>query len=301
MRKILILGGGLLVFLLAACSSGDTADERNNDSSPPPAATEVVEEPTAITEEPTALPEPTVESESDGGLLGGALNPFNLLSLGSGGGGGSEGLPVVTEDADPALKAALLTAEDLPSGYSELMPGGMSFSMETAEGNMDMAASMFAKGEAMDAFPEAMVMSGAVAVSGDLMEESLAEIERYGEGAELEREIQEAMGGADNLFGVSLKDVRVLDASGLGEASLGLHMVMSMDLEALAEGFGADMDEPLPPEADVLKEGIAFDMYVFVRGERVLMVMSMWPGEGPAPVDALDLAELMDDRAEAAF
>jgi hypothetical protein len=42
-------------------------------------------------------------------------------------------------------------------------------------------------------------------------------------------------------------------------------------------------------------------MYVFVRGERVLMVMSMWPGEGPAPVDALDLAELMDGRAEAAF
>ena len=291
MRKILILGSGLLVFLLAACSSGDTADERENDSAPPAA--------TAVVEEPTALPEPTVESESEGGLLGGALNPFSLLSLGSG--GGSEGLTANTGEADPALKAALLTLEDLPPGYSEPVPGGMSFSMETGEGNMDMAASMFVKGESMDAFPEAMVMSGVVAVSGDLMEEARAEIERYGDGAELEREIQEAMGGADNLFGVSLKDVRVLDASGLGEAGLGLHMVMSMDLEALAEGFGADMDEPLPPEADVLKEGIAFDMYVFVRGERVLMVMSMWPGEGPAPVDALDLAEIMDDRAEAAF
>ena len=291
MRKILILGSGLLVFLLAACSSGDTADERENDSAPPAA--------TAVVEEPTALPEPTVESESGGGLLGSALNPLNLLSLGSG--GGSEGLTANTGEADPALKAALLTLEDLPPGYSEPVPGGMSFSMETGEGNMDMAASMFVKGESMDAFPEAMVMSGVVAVSGDLMEEARAEIERYGDGAELEREIQEAMGGADNLFGVSLKDVRVLDASGLGEAGLGLHMVMSMDLEALAEGFGAEIDEAAPPELDVLKEGIAFDMYVFVRGERVLMVMSMWPGEGPAPVDALDLAELMDGRADTAF
>jgi len=291
LRKILILGSGLLVFLLAACSSGDTADERENDSAPPAA--------TAVVEEPTALPEPTVESESGGGLLGSALNPLNLLSLGSG--GGSEGLTANTGEADPALKAALLTLEDLPPGYSEPVPGGMSFSMETGEGNMDMAASMFVKGESMDAFPEAMVMSGVVAVSGDLMDESLAEIERYGDGAELEREIQEAMGGADNLFGMSFKDVRVLDASGLGEAGLGLHMVMSMDLEALAEGFGAEIDEAAPPELDVLKEGIAFDMYVFVRGEHVVMVMSMWPGEGPAPVDALDLAELMDGRADTAF
>ena len=298
MRKILILGSGLLVFLLAACSSGDTADERENDSAPP-AATQVVEEPTAIAEEPTALPEPTVESESDGGLLGGALNPLNLLSLGSG--GGSEGLPAGSGEADPALKAALLTLEDLPPGYSEPMPGGMSYSMETGEGKMDMAASMFWQGGAADTFPESMVMSAAVLMSGDLMEQSLAEIERYGDGAELEREIQEAMGGADNLFGVSFKDVRVLDTSGLGEAGLGLHMVMSMDLEQLAEGFGAEIEEQVPPEVELLKEGIAFDMYVFVRGEHVLMVMSMWPGEGPAAVDALDLAELMDGRAEAAF
>lgn len=297
MRKILILGSGLLVFLLAACSSGDTVDERENDSAPP-AATEVLE-PTAIPKEPTAVPEPTVESGSDGGLLGGALSPLNLLSLGSG--GGAEGLTVNTGEADSALKAALLTAEDLPPGYSELMPGGMSYSMETAEGGMDMAASMFVKGETLDAFPESMVMSAAILASGGLMEESLAEMERYSDVTVLEREIQEAMGGADNLFGVSLKDVRVLDASGLGDAGLGLHMVMSMDLESLAEGFGADVGEEAPPELDVLKDGIAFDMYIFARGDHLLMVMTVWPGAGAAAVDALDLAELMDGRAEEAF
>jgi hypothetical protein len=299
LRKILILGSALLVFLLAACSSGDTADERENDAAPP-AATAVVEEPTAIVEEPTALPEPTVELESGGGLLGGALNPLNLLSLGSG--GGSEGLPATAAEADPALKSTLLTLDDLPAGYSEPMPGGMSFSMDTGQGKVDMAASIFVKGEAMDAFPESMVMSAAILMSGDLMDESLAEIERYADGSELEREIQEAMGGAEAaMFGFAIEDVSVLDASGLGDEGLGLHMVMSMDLGQLAEGFGADIGEQVPPELDALKDGIAFDMYVFVRGDHLLMVMTMWPGQSSAAVDALDLAELMDGRAEAAF
>jgi hypothetical protein len=42
-------------------------------------------------------------------------------------------------------------------------------------------------------------------------------------------------------------------------------------------------------------------MYVFGRGDHMLMVMSMWPGGGPAPVDARALAEVMDGRAAAAF
>ena len=298
MRKILIVGTGLLVLLLAACSGGSDAEDEGG-SGPPAAATEVADQPTPVVEE-----EPTVESESEGGLFEGALNPFNLLSLGSE--GGSEGLPAATSDGDPALKAALLTADDLPSGYSEMLPGGMSFSMETAEGSIDMAASMFTKGEAMDAFPEAMVMSAAVLASGDLMEQTMAELDRYSDGDELEREIQEAMGGSEAaMFGFAIEDVRVLDADGLGEGGLGLHMVMSMDLEALAEGFaegfGVEMDEAMPPEADLLSEGIAFDMYVFGRGDHLLMVVIMWPGGGSAPVDARDLAELMDGRAESAF
>jgi hypothetical protein len=292
LRKILILGSGLLIFLLAACSSGDTADERENDSAPPAA--------TAVVEEPTALPEPTVEPDSDGGLLGGALNPFSLLSLGSG--GGSEGLTVNSGEADPALKAALLTQEDLPAGYSEMMPGGMSFSMETAEGKIDMAASMFAKGEALDAFPESMVMSAVLQMSGDLAEQYRADLARQSDPDELQREIEDALGGGEAaMFGFAIKDVKVLDGSALGEGGLGLHMVMSMDLEQLAEGFGAEIGGDVPSELDVLKDGIAFDMYVFPRGDHLLMVMTMWPGGGSAPVDALDLAELMDGRAETAF
>jgi len=289
LRKILIVGVGLLAFLLAACSGGGGAEDKGGSGPTTAAATEVTEQPTSVVEEPTA------ESGSEGGLFEGALNPFNLLSLSEG------GMPASSGDADPALKAALLTSDDLPSGYSEMLPGGMSFSMETGQGSVDMAASVFAKGEAATAFPDAMVMSAVLAGSGDFMTQSMAELDRYSDADALKREIEQAMGGSESMFGISFKEMRVLDASGLGEDGIGLHMVMSMDLEALVGGFGGETDQAMPPEADLLKEGIGFDMYVFTRGEHMLMLMVMWPGGGAAPVDARDLAEVMDGRAESGF
>jgi hypothetical protein len=190
-----------------------------------------------------------------------------------------------------------LTLDDLPPGYSDLQPGGLSFSFDTDQGSMSMAASMFTKGEAADQFPESMVMSAVVLASGDLMEQSLGQLQRYTDSAELEREIENALGSGQVPAGISIEDVRVLDASGLGEEGVGLHMVMTMDMGQLAQQFGGSM----PPEADFLKDGLAFDMYVFVRGDHMLMVMSMWPGGGPAPVDARALAEVMDGRAATAF
>ena len=41
------------------------------------------------------------------------------------------------------------------------------------------------------------------------------------------------------------------------------------------------------------------DMYGFMRGEIVLMVMVMWPIDSSSSVDALDLAETMAARAGA--
>ena len=295
MRKPIVILGllGLLALFFAACSSGgDSTGERRDEGVQPPGLTAVV---------PTSVPEPTVESPSDGSGLEGALNPFSLLSGSLFSAGGTAGLPAVTGQADPSLKPALLTLEDLPPGYTDLQPGGMSFSFDTDQGSMSMAVSMFTKGEAADALPEATVMSGVVAMSGDLAEQWRADFERRGDPAELEREIQNALGAGQAMPGIDLKDVRVLDASGLGEGGIGLHMVMTMDLQAFAEGFGAEMDEDMPPEADMLKEGVAFDMYVFARGDHMLMVMSMWPGGGSGPVDARALAEVMDGRAAAAF
>ncbi len=291
MRKPIVILGllGLLALLFAACSSGgDSTGERRDEGVQPPGLTAVV---------PTSVPEPTAESPSDGSGLEGALNPFSLLSSSMFSGGASAGLPAASGEADPSLKAALLTLDDLPPGYADLQPGGMSFSFDIDQGSMSMAASMFTKGEAADEFPESMVMSAVVVASGDLLEQSMGELQRYTDSAELEREIRDALGGGETMPGIDFKDLRVLDASDLGDGGVGLHMVMTMDLEQFAQEFGASM----PPEANFLKEGLAFDMYVFGRGDHMLMVMSMWPGGGSAPVDARALAEVMDARAAAAF
>jgi hypothetical protein len=288
MRKLVVILGLLAVFLAACTSGGDSTGERRDQGAQQPGLTAVA---------PTSVPQPTAESPSDGGALGGVLNPISLLSGSLFSGAGAEGVSAAAGEADPSLKAALLTLEDLPPGYAAMGPGEMNFSFSTDQGGMSVMASMFAKGEAADQFPESMVMSAVMVVSGDVLEQSLAELQRYNDPAELERQMQEALGSGGNLFGISFKDLRVLDASGLGEGGLGLHMVMTMDLDQLAQQFGTSM----PPEAEFLKEGLAFDMYVFARGDHLLLVMSMWPGAGPAPVDARPLGEVMDQRAEAAF
>jgi hypothetical protein len=288
MRKLVVILGLLAVLLVACTSGGNGAGERRDEGAQQPG-------PTAVA--PTSVPEPTAESPSDGGAVQGALNPFSLLSGPLFSGAGPSGLPAGTGEADPSLKAAVLTLEDLPPGYTDLQPGGMSFSFETDQGSMSMAASMFVQGEAADEFPESMVMSAVVLASGELLEQSLGELQRYTNTGDLEREIQNALGGGQVPPGISFKDLRVLDASDLGDGGVGLHMVMTMDLEQFAQQFGASM----PPEAEFLKEGLAFDMYVFGRGDHLLMVMSMWPGGGTAPVDARALAEVMDARAGPAF
>jgi len=290
MRKLIVALSLLAVFAVACTSGGDRADERRDEGAQQPPLTLVA--PTSVPES-TEVPKPTADSPSDGSALEGALNPLSLLSGSLFSGAGSAGLPAASGEADPALKAALLTQEDLPPGYSELLPGGMSFSFETDQGSMSMAASMFFQGELVDAFPESMVMSAVIAGSGDLLEESLAELKRYEDGGDLEQEIEDAMGAGQAMPGIGFEDVQVLDAAGLGDGGFGLHMVMTMDMEQLGV--------PMPPDGEFLSEGLAFDMYAFWRGDHVLMVMSMWPGDGAAPVDAQALADAMDARAAEAF
>jgi hypothetical protein len=293
MRKSIVILG-LLAVLLAGCTSGGGDSERKNGDTQQPGVTAVA--PTTAPE-PTAVPEATPETTSDGGLFGGTLSPLSLLTGSMFSGGEAGALPAASGEADPSLKAALLTLDDLPEGYTEMLPGGMNLSFGTGQGGMSMAANMFAKGEQTDQFPESMVMSAALLPSDDLMQQTVDELQRYNDTAQLENDMQKVLGSSGNVFGMSFKDLRVLDASDLGDGGLGMHMVMTMDLSQLAQQFGGSA----PPEADFLKDGIAFDMYVFARGDHLLMVMSMWPGSGQAPVDARALAEVMDDRAGGAF
>ena len=290
MRKLAVIPALLALLLVACTSGGDGTNERQDEAIEQPGAAAAA--PTSVTE-PAAVPEPKAEpSEEEDSALGELLNPLNLLSGSLFSGAGPAGLRMATGEADPALKAALITLDDLPPGYDVLDPGEMSFSFETDEGSLSVAMAMFFQGDVGDAFPESMLISAVITGSGDLLDESLGELQRYTESGDLEQEIEEAL-GPGGLGGIGFEDVQVLDASDLGDGGVGLHMVITMELDELGL--------PMPSDGDFMSEGIAFDMYVFGRGDHLLMLMSIWPGTGARAVDARALAELMDGRAEDAF
>ncbi len=256
--------------------------------------------PTATAVPPTATPTPTPASDvgepTDEGSEAAVANvldtfdPFTLMgALGSSGSvpdieiTGPGGAPAVPSDqADDSLKAILVREGDLPSDFQSF--GDMSFSIPTEAGTADMVASMFARGDLYSGDFGSMVMSAVMAgsdVTGELGDfDGMEEM--------TQAQLDEAAAFMEE-FGITLTDLTVLDASGLGDAGMGMHMVM--DFSGMFEAFGLPDDGSMPG-------GIAWDMYVFVRGERMLMVMVMWPSD-EAGVDARALAEIMDARAAA--
>ncbi|MCH8850830.1 MAG: hypothetical protein IIC89_08405, partial [Chloroflexi bacterium] len=93
---------------------------------------------------------------------------------------------------------------------------------------------------------------------------------------------------ASDAFGMEFASLEILDADGLGEGGFGMHM--EIDFGAFFSAFGA-------PEDDEMPAGIAMDMYAFAVGDRVLMVMVMWPIGEPPGADGRSLAEIMASRA----
>jgi hypothetical protein len=83
----------------------------------------------------------------------------------------------------------------------------------------------------------------------------------------------EKMVGESGVQGIEFKEFQLIRNPGLGEAGVGMHMVM--DMSGALGGLGAEMG--------AYENGVAMDVYMFTRGERVLMLMVMWPaGEQPA-------------------
>lgn len=277
MRKLAITL--LLPFALLAMVACSDDDNGGGDTEDEPTA-EATAEATDGTDDPTD--EPTEEaSSSDGGdssasALFGAFSPLELLS-GAGGGVPSAG------PADPDLQAALLTAADLSSDFTSM--GDVNYSLPTEFGDTNMAMSMFASGDLESGDFEAMVMSAAIQMPAD----ALAEMGDFSELSELNEsdldEVEAAAGGT----GLGISEVSLLDASGLGEGGAGIRMVM--DFGELLGAFGAPSDESNP-----FAGGIAMDMYMFGRGDRMLMLMVMAPAEGGSDIDGKALAETMDRK-----
>lgn len=252
-----------LVLLAAACKGSDAGAPSDADGGPQPTPTEVAR-------------------EVDGGpgsddlsrLPLGAPNPLGLLGSSQ----GTFGPP------DQALAALLLRPDDLPDEFISL--GEYGFSAPTDLGTMEMAAGMFSTAGFGQDDLGVMVMSAAAALPPD----ARGQVGLTEWTAGLRPEDLEEMEAAGEALGIDFRNLRVLDTAGLGEGGAGLHM--EMDFSDLM----SQLDVPSGQTGGLT--GIAMDLYTFVRGERMLMLMVMWPEDMSSGVDARALAEVMDARAD---
>jgi hypothetical protein len=282
MFKKIVIAGGVLVLFMTACGSGDKKEpstEAEKTAAPPTAAA-------TVEKDATPAVEPTRKADA-GGAVKSAFQPLSLMGGPMFGGGGS-GLSMEggSQEVAPELKAALLHEADLPPGFGNL-GGDMGFAADTPEGHMEMAMNMFFRGDMVTGDSAEIVMSGAMTMPGSALAEfdsGIAEMEAMNLSPE---EIEELM-GESGMQGIEFKEFRFLKASGLGESGVGLHMVM--DMSSYAGGAGSDMG--------AFKDGMAMDVYMFKAGDRILMVVTMWPASDEPNVDALALAEIMDGRAQ---
>ena len=283
-----------IMLLTAACGgSGSTPGTKTStpDAAATAAASDTTTEATATTAASRATPEATDQGSNgttDGGgdaasALFDTVNPFQLL--GELGGAPSSG------DVDPSLRAALLDPSDLPGGFMPL--GDFSYNVPSQYGSIELAANMFGRGDSMGGDFGAMVMSAALALPPEALDQINADGGLNQLAGLTDADLQD-IAGIGGEFGVAFDDLHLLDASGLGEGGMGMHM--AMDFGALLDAFGA------PPDGDnPLAGGLAIDMYVFLRGDHMLMAMVMWPGGEPSGVDSRSLAEELDANASGAF
>ncbi|MDI6857677.1 MAG: hypothetical protein QME71_05110 [Dehalococcoidia bacterium] len=269
LKKLLVAGSILAVFLAGCGSDGDSKSARTDEEKP--SATVVVK-----------TPGPTATEASK--PVGGPDALFQPLSIMGGPlfGGGFD-MEGATQEVDPDLKAALITAGDLPSSYVDF-GSDFAFSFDSPEGPMEMAANMFFEGDMMEGGEGSVVMSAAISMPASAFEEwdaQLAQIDDL-DPAEIE-EAMEQTGMAS--MGVTLNDIQISRLD-LGEG--GMRMYMVMDMSGLTEDLGEEMG--------MFEGGIAFDMYMFKSGQTAYMVMNMWPAGEQTDVDGLALAELMESR-----
>jgi hypothetical protein len=281
-KKLAIILGMLLIVLAVACGSDkeSTSDKVQNDKTP--AATKAAATKAAPTKEVTE--EAVATEQADGGDSAGALESLSFLTGGMFGGESQTGSP---EAADPELANLLIADTDLPTTFASV-GGDTGFSMTMPQGEAKMAMRTFSEGDPNASQMTPTIVSAAMAMPAAALDEfdsQLAQLDKM-----TTEDIQNAMGGS-SMMGIEFKELSV-DTISLGDGGMSMHMVM--DMSGLVEGLG-----------DLAQEGIegfptalSFDMYVFKKGDVVLMAMTMMPADQASPVDVQSLAEIMESRAQ---
>lgn len=245
-KKIVVLCGVLLLFMTACGSDKDASAPADKDGKAAPTA--------------VATAEPTKEAKAGGGLED-VFQPLSLMGgplFGASGGGDGLGMEGTTQEVAPELKAVLLTAEDLPPGYNGL-GGDIGYSMDMPEGSVSMAARMFFEGDVMSGEPGSIVMSAVMAMPASALDEFDASIAKL-ENMDLSPEGIEKMMGESGMQGMKFKELRLIKDPGLGEAGVGMSMVM--DMSGTLGGLGAEMG--------AYENGIAMDVYMFTDRKSVV-------------------------------
>jgi hypothetical protein len=277
LKKIVIVCGALLLFL-TACGSG-------KDKSSGPSAQTDEGSPTAVaaTKAAPTSTAPTEEAATSGNSLKAALEPIRVLT------NPMLGAPDTTlpaGEAAPALAALLLEESDLPPGYGSSNADWGS-TVDLSEGQMRLASRDFMEGGWSAEEMGIMVTSVVIAVPN-------AALDRFVSGLdELDRasteDLEDALAVTDEQG--PFWDFAVEKVPDLGEGGMSLHVVedMSNAVEGIEDLDAAGMGR--------FKNGMAFDMYVFRRGEHLLLVFTLSPAGEATTLDSLALARIMDKRA----
>lgn len=255
-----------IALVAAACGGGDKSNDSNDDGS------NTIRDNGGVYDVDGNAPDGLDTSASTDDLFA-TINPLSAAL------GGLDAFSAASSSSvDPALAGLLLSESDLPDTFASY--GDFSFS--AAGGSM--AARMFATGDPQGGDPGTIVISMVVAVPPD-------EIDQLTDGFDASSLENDIFG--DGTFG----EFEVVDASDLGDQAVGIHMEIDLGafIGALSEAFGEE-GEGVAGEQLPFESGIAMDMYLFVRGDKMLVVSTVWPNDQSAGADAHSLAALLSAR-----
>ena len=284
--KRMLFGAMVAVALLAAACGGGDKKQSQSVAPTQSVATEAAA-PTSVASSTPAARVTKTPASNDKKAASGVFS--SLFGSALSGGGGTSGLG----EGDPALKNYLPGASDLPAGYTSSgeftfrTPDGISSS-----GGIDIAASMAFSGDITSRDPSKLGILMTMAMKPDDLQalgDAFSQFKNLSQ-----QDLADALGqGAGQ--GLNIKDMRVLDADGLGDGAAGFQI--TMDLGALSGAFGGATGGA----GAAVPSSMTMRMYMFARGNYAGAVIRMSFADGLSnDVDELALAHIIDNKLKSA-
>ena len=297
--KRTLFGVVAFVTLLAVACGGD----KNTSSSATSAPATQTTGSSATAKPASKTPAPAKTSGADGAKSKDVVSGlFSTLFTGALNGGTTPGS---LGDGDPTLKQYLPADSDLPKGYAfqgqftSRAPDGVSTS-----GGIDIAAEIATNGDPSAKDPDfsKLGLLMAIVLKPDDLQSLGSALDSIKELSEQDLASAFSQGGAGDTGGlIRVKNVKVLDASGVGDGGAGFQM--TIDLGGLADILGALGGDATPASGgpDLSKLAITMRMYLFARGDYAGGVIRMAFADSlPGDVDELGLAKIIDGKLKAA-